>query len=211
LDIFFSLFPPYLITAGRLFGYMFLGFSLNVYWCVVYVGHLPCRLLCCSPRSQQIECLVGILLAADSQTTSASGYRASFWDPWPDFSLLFFLRLTITLVFFLRCLLRRENGSVVYKCNHSLVRLLTPNNHTLPSHLRLCSLFVASYDSQGLWWKYSNPPPHGVECLVFIVVLLYITVVVVEEGGGGQWNMTDVWYWFLLKWLFISLKIGLCV
>jgi hypothetical protein len=28
--------------------------------------------------------------------------------------------------------------------NHSLVRLLTPNNLTLPSHLRLCSLFVAS-------------------------------------------------------------------
>jgi hypothetical protein len=47
------------------------------------------------------------------------------------------------------------------QCNHSLVRLLTPNNHTLPSHLRLCSLFVASYDSQGLRWKYSNPPPHG--------------------------------------------------
>jgi hypothetical protein len=46
------------------------------------------------------------------------------------------------------------------QCNHSLVRLLTPNNHTLPSHLRLFSLFVASYDSQGLRWRYSNPPPH---------------------------------------------------
>jgi hypothetical protein len=45
------------------------------------------------------------------------------------------------------------------QCNHSLVRSLTPNNHTLPSHLRLCSLFVSSYDSQGPWWKYSNPPP----------------------------------------------------
>jgi hypothetical protein len=48
------------------------------------------------------------------------------------------------------------------QCNHSLVRLLTPNNHTLSSHLSLCSLFVASYGSQGLLWKYSNPPPHGV-------------------------------------------------
>jgi hypothetical protein len=47
------------------------------------------------------------------------------------------------------------------QCNHSLVRLLTPNNHTLPSHLRLCSLFVASYDSQGLRWKYSNSPSQG--------------------------------------------------
>jgi hypothetical protein len=35
------------------------------------------------------------------------------------------------------------------QCNHSLVRAVTPNNYTLPSHLRLCSLFVASYDSQG--------------------------------------------------------------
>jgi hypothetical protein len=48
------------------------------------------------------------------------------------------------------------------QCNHSLVRLLKPNNYTLPSHLRLCSLSVASYDSQELRWKYSNPPPHGV-------------------------------------------------
>jgi hypothetical protein len=48
------------------------------------------------------------------------------------------------------------------QCSHSLVRAVTSNNYTLPSHLRLRSLFVASYDSQGLRWKYSNPPPHGV-------------------------------------------------
>jgi hypothetical protein len=47
------------------------------------------------------------------------------------------------------------------QCNHSLVRLLTPNNHTLPSRLRLCSLFVAFYDSQGLRWKYSNRTRHS--------------------------------------------------
>jgi hypothetical protein len=36
------------------------------------------------------------------------------------------------------------------------------HNHTLLSLLRLLSsLSVASYDSQGLRWKYSNPPPHG--------------------------------------------------
>jgi hypothetical protein len=35
------------------------------------------------------------------------------------------------------------------QCNHSLVRAVTPNNYTLPSHLRLGSLFVASYESQG--------------------------------------------------------------
>jgi hypothetical protein len=31
---------------------------------------------------------VGVLLAADSQSTSSSGYRASLWDPWPDFIFL---------------------------------------------------------------------------------------------------------------------------
>jgi hypothetical protein len=46
------------------------------------------------------------------------------------------------------------------QCLHWLVRSLTTNNHTLPSHLRLCSLSVASYDSQGLRWRYSNSPPH---------------------------------------------------
>jgi hypothetical protein len=50
------------------------------------------------------------------------------------------------------------------QCSHSLVRLLTPSNYTLPSHLRLCSLYVTSYDSQELRWRYSNPPPHGVAC-----------------------------------------------
>jgi hypothetical protein len=48
------------------------------------------------------------------------------------------------------------------QCNRWLVRSLRTNNHTLPSHLWLCSLFVASYNSQGLRWRYSNPPPHGV-------------------------------------------------
>jgi hypothetical protein len=47
------------------------------------------------------------------------------------------------------------------QCNRWLVRSLRTSNHTLPSHLRLCSLFVASYDSQGLRWRYSIPPPHG--------------------------------------------------
>jgi hypothetical protein len=59
------------------------------------------------------------------------------------------------------------------QCNHSLVRLLTPNNHTLPSHLRLCSLFGASYDSQGQRWKYSNPPPHLVERSEWVSELIY--------------------------------------
>jgi hypothetical protein len=52
-------------------------------------------------------------LAADSQSTSSSGYRASPWGPRPDFILLFFFRLTITLFVILGCPLWRENGSIV--------------------------------------------------------------------------------------------------
>jgi hypothetical protein len=56
------------------------------------------------------------------------------------------------------------------QCNRCLVRSLWTNNHTLPPRLRLCSLFVASYDSQRLQWRYSNPPPHGVEWIVGLLV-----------------------------------------
>jgi hypothetical protein len=54
----------------------------------------------------------------------------------------------------------REDGSVSYSAiaNWSSHRT---NNHVLTFHLRLDSLFVASYDSQGLRWRYSNPPPQG--------------------------------------------------
>jgi hypothetical protein len=38
----------------------------------------------------------------------------------------------------------------------------TVSQSTSSSGLRLCSLYFASYDSQRLRWKYSNPPPHGV-------------------------------------------------
>jgi hypothetical protein len=50
---------------------------------------------------------VGVLLAADSQSTSTSGYRASLWDPWPDFILLVFFSLTITSLCY-QCVLSDE-------------------------------------------------------------------------------------------------------
>jgi hypothetical protein len=111
--------------------------------------------------ASQNTVLFGVL-AADSQSTSQSWYWASLWDPWPDFILLFLFRPTITFFFFRR---RDETRKRVCSllCNHSLVRSLMPNNHTLPSHLRLCSLSVASYGSRGLRWKYCNPPPYRVQ------------------------------------------------
>jgi hypothetical protein len=33
--------------------------------------------------------------------------------------------------------------------------------------------FVASYDSQGLRWKYSNPPPHGFRAAENILAVLW--------------------------------------
>jgi hypothetical protein len=56
------------------------------------------------PKPFDLHTGVGVL-AADSQSTNASGYRASLWDPSPDFILLFFLRLTITFFFFRKRLL----------------------------------------------------------------------------------------------------------
>jgi hypothetical protein len=58
----------------------------------------------------------------------------------------------------------REDGSLTYSAIAEWSGHWGPiTNHTLPSHLRLCSPFVASYDSQGLRWRYSNPPPQGEE------------------------------------------------
>jgi hypothetical protein len=98
----------------------------------------------------------------DGQSAYQSWCRAPLWDPWPDFtfSILFFRK--IAMLFFLGRPLWREEGSVFCStiCQWSESR--RTHNHTLLSHLRLLgSLSIASYDSQGLRWKYSNPSPHG--------------------------------------------------
>jgi hypothetical protein len=73
----------------------------------------------------------------------------------------FFCR-KIALLLVLGRPLFREDGSVIRSaiCQWSMSR--RTHNHTLLSHLGLLgSLSVASYESQGLRWKYSYPPPHG--------------------------------------------------
>jgi hypothetical protein len=87
------------------------------------------------------------------------------------------------------------------QCNHSMVRLLTPSNHTLPSHLRLCSLFVASYDSQGLRWRYSNPHPHGV---YKNVELSWVHLTADSQSTSSSWYrapLWDPWPHFILSFL----------
>jgi hypothetical protein len=68
------------------------------------------------------------------------------------------------------------------QCNRCLVRSLWTNNHILPSHLRLCSLFVAPYDSQGLQCSYSNPSARGTVRRMS-VILLYIQAVTGVTGS----------------------------
>jgi hypothetical protein len=83
-------------------------------------------------------------------------------------------------------------------------RSLRTNNHTVPSHLRLCSLFVASYYSQGLRWRYSNPPPHGY--LIFwtshrqylgvglhgVVFSIYYCCVILDNGHAHTINSPKI-------------------
>jgi hypothetical protein len=84
---------------------------------------------------------VGVRLAADGQSTSSSWYRASLWVPWPDIIFLIFsFGNYFVLVPRAPSLTRGRVCSL--QCNHSLVRAVTPNNHTLPSHLN-CVPFLS--------------------------------------------------------------------
>jgi hypothetical protein len=77
-------------------------------------------------------------------------------------SLFPFFCRKIALLFVLGLPLWREDGSVICSsiCQRSESR--RTHKHILLSHLRhVGSLSVASYDSQGLRWKYSYPPPLG--------------------------------------------------
>jgi hypothetical protein len=67
----------------------------------------------------------------------------------------------------------REDGSVIFSAICQCSESRRTDSYTLLSHLRLLgSLSIASYDSQGLRWKYSYPPPHGDR--VILTVATYI-------------------------------------
>jgi hypothetical protein len=68
----------------------------------------------------------------------------------------------MALLFVLGRPLWREDGSVICSAICQWSESRSTHDHTLLSHLRLLgSLSVASYDSQELQWRYSNPPPRG--------------------------------------------------
>jgi hypothetical protein len=76
----------------------------------------------------------------------------------------------IALFFVLERPLWREDGSIICSAICQWLESRRTHNHTLLCHLRLLgSLSVASYDSQGLRWKDSYPPPHGDVCLIMNV------------------------------------------
>jgi hypothetical protein len=74
------------------------------------------------------------------------GIGLPFGAPWSDFILILSLVTIAFVVLPVGRPLWREDESVTLQRIRRLVRSLRTNNHTLPSHLRLCSLSVASYD-----------------------------------------------------------------
>jgi hypothetical protein len=72
----------------------------------------------------------------------------------------------------------REDGSVICTAICLWSGSRKTHNHSLLSHLRLLgSLSVASYDLQGLRWKYSYQPPHGEGFMKYTVEMGSCTVI----------------------------------
>jgi hypothetical protein len=72
----------------------------------------------------------------------------------------------------------------------------------------LGSLFVASYDSQGLRWRYSNPPPHGsTHTLVEVEVKLRLMVSQPVHLGVRHPSGTRDQVFFLLEIFFRQLQV----
>jgi hypothetical protein len=92
------------------------------------------------------------------QSAYPSWCRAPLWGPWPDFSFSFLLPDDCFALRLGAPSLTRGRVCNLY-CSLSVVRVTEDSS---PSHPRLLrSLCVASYDSQGLRWKYFYPPPEG--------------------------------------------------
>jgi hypothetical protein len=105
---------------------------------------------------------------SDMKTSVSIGSKLSWVDvvtggqlAYPS-RFVFFFHRTIALLFDMGRPLWREDGSAICSAICQWSESRKTRNHIWLSHLRLLSsLFVASYDSQGLRWKYSYPPPHG--------------------------------------------------
>jgi hypothetical protein len=100
-----------------------------------------------------------VLRPTVSRPTSSPWYRAPLWDPWSDLHFSFFSFDNYFVVLPKAPSLTR--GRV---CSLQCNRCWSGQWRPITTLYRLIwdyFLFVATCGSQGLWWKYSNPPPHG--------------------------------------------------
>jgi hypothetical protein len=114
-------------------------------------------------KEWQVTLLRGaVCIAANGQSTSSSWYRAPLGAHDQICYLHPFFRDNYFVVLLVGCPLWWEDASVTCSAIGDWSGSRRTYNHILPSQLRLLSyLFVASYESQGLRWRFSNPPPHG--------------------------------------------------
>jgi hypothetical protein len=116
---------------------------------------------------------------------------------------------TITLLSALGHPLWREDGSVICSAICQWLESRRTHNHILLSHLRLLgSLFVVSYDSQGLRWKHSNSPPHWESRICCILMwLVQFNMGTFQELSGlaprtnGEPNYVEIIVVRISSWL----------
>jgi hypothetical protein len=144
--------------------------------------------------------------------------RALPWGPWPDFTFFFPLPKNC-FVLRLGRPLWREDGSAICSAICQWLQSRRTHNRTLKSHLRLLgSLSVASYDSQGLRWKYSYPPPHGDIMILHpacVYIYIYLTcivlvITVLHYMFRPAWPSSSVWDIFIFICLKESASVGFC-
>jgi hypothetical protein len=121
---------------------------------LIHVENYTCRELSRTNYHSQTE----FYLTTDGQSASLSWYQATCWDPRPIFLSLLWKYFRKFSVLFLRGALSDERTVLYIMCTiatgHSsavTVRSMSCRirYHILVSNLRLGSLSVASYDSQG--------------------------------------------------------------
>jgi hypothetical protein len=132
-------------------------------------------------ESLLLEFQVQVDFATDGQSANSSWCRAPSWGPWPDPSLSSHLSDNCFVLIWVALSDKRMSVScsaVAHRSkscrthNHNsliwdspnlegrLPIFISPKNRVAQLNLQaLGSFFVASYNLQGLQWRYSNPPP----------------------------------------------------
>jgi hypothetical protein len=121
---------------------------------------------------KKVQLLVELSLSYGRRSVDQSWYRVPLWGPWLVLSLSV-LQWQLLCCSSCRAPSLTRGRVCNLQSNCRLVRSLRTNNHTLPSHLRLCSLFVASY--------YTERPP-----LVGEVIASFLRI---ESATWSAWRI----------------------